>query len=1104
MFVLFDHLRLSQSLRFWSVTTLIVLGLLGWSGWSQYQDFHALQQQLARQTAHAAANDVEHFATAETTALYLFALQEAGRFATLIDHADDKEQQKQIWRLFKRRFPNIRSLAFANDHGQLQLALGGALNANALYEVRQYTRRAMPHPLTIQRTKEALEYRIIIPWYHDQKRQGVLFARFECGELCAILQNRPPKDHRLTLVLDGEPGIQPTRVRFPPITPVMAEANVASTRFRIFDELDNNVLRTKLGEIGMATGLRSIAFLAFALVLYGMSRQQEKKLLLKERRYQELLETSEDLIWTVDRNGYITWINEKAEEILGFPPSRMVGRPFIEFSSAEEVQRDLEAFHRVLDGQPLRHHVTRQKTANGQDVYLNYNAVPVKDRNGEIIGVTATASNVTSQIESLRALQDKEQRYRQMFELNHAVKLIIDAESGGILEANTAAAHFYHYPLDTLTTMNFGELSDLPSEYTEEQLRMARNDNVFSFQTRHRLADGDVRDVEISPGPVHYKDKRLIYLIITDVTERNRSERALRESEKKMRAILDSALEGVILSDENRRIKLFNPAAEIMFTRLSEDTLGKDIRELFPDHLDNENEHRLLRYFDSSESLPVSIARETVGLRTDGSQFPIHISLSSVDLGGKRHVVSLIQDLSEQKEHENQLNYLVQYDVLTGLLNRSEFERRLDIVLSSADLPDEQHVLCYIDIDQFKVINDTSSHTAGDELLKQMAVLLKSQLRETEVIARLGGDEFGALFTNCTLKRAEQICGGLMQTVRNFPFSWKEQSFEIAISIGLAGFTPRSESASSVLSAADVACHLAKVQGRNRVHVYQSTDIETVRQHGDMQLVPRITQALSDERFHLYIQPIAPVGNIDDDSSYHYEVLVRMIDESGELVIPDAFVPAAERYILMPAIDRWIINHLFSTQGDTLRAWAKRNGGRHAFLFAVNLSGTSLTDEGFLSYIKRHFRDWDIPYSSICFEITETAVVANLSKARQLIEELKTLGCSFALDDFGSGLSSYGYLKELPVDYLKIDGSFVRHMTDDPVDHAMVDSINQIAHILGLKTIAEWAEDKATLNLLRALNVDFAQGYGVGAPQDLDQFILPGRLEEEVNVGDGR
>jgi len=1087
---LFDHLHFSQSLRFWAVNTIVVLALLSWSGWSQFQDFHHLQQQLAEHTAQMTATEIEHFVTSETTALYLFALQEAKNFAVLVDKPNEDELQKEVWRLFRRRFPDIDTLAFADDHGRIRISLGGTADADTLHEIRQYTRRAMPHPFTIHRHEDHLEYRVIIPWYLDQNRQGIIYTRFECGELCDILENRPPSGHRISLLLENEVPRKDFGNNPSFIPPVIVESTVNGTRLRIRDELDSNILHTKFRKIGIENLLRFIAFLAFAMVLYGLSRQKEKKLLLKERRYQELLETSEDLIWTVNQDGYITWINDKSEEILGYPPAQMIGRPFIEFSSEEDIQRDLDAFRQVLNGKQIRHHVTRHKTANGHDAYLNYNAVPIRDRNKQVIGVTATASNVTSQIESLRALREKEQRYRQMFELNHAVKLIIDAESGNILEANTAASEFYQYSIDVFTTMNFADLSDLPRDQADEQLRLAGNDNIFSFQTRHRLANNDVRDVEISSGPVRYNDRELIYLIINDVTERNRSEMALRESEKKMRAIVESALEGIILSDEERKIELFNTAAEIMFGRLSEDAIGCDLRELFPEEAGSSDKNPLFSYLDNEDTLPISISREAIGQRADGSHFPIHVSLSSVILSGKRHVVSLIQDISEQKEHEQQLNYLAQYDVLTGLLNRREFERRLDVILSSSDMPDEEHVLCYIDIDQFKVINDTSSHVAGDELLKQMAILLKSQLRETEIIARLGGDEFGAVFTHCSLERAEQICNGVMQTVRNFPFSWEDQSFEIAISIGLAGFTPRSESASSVLSAADVACHMAKVQGRNRIHIYQSSDIDLVRQHGDMHLVPRITQALSDERFRLFVQPIAPVGTLTDSDRYHYEVLVRMIDESGELVIPDTFIPAAERYILMPAIDRWIINHLFSTQGDTLREWAKRKGGRHEFLFAINLSGTSLTDEGFLSYIKRHFKDWNIPYSSICFEITETAAVTNLTKAKQLIDELKTLGCSFALDDFGSGLSSYGYLKELPVDYLKIDGSFVRHMTNDPVDYAMVDSINQIAHILGLKTIAEWAEDDATLNLLRALNVDFAQGYGVGAPQALDRFHL--------------
>jgi EAL domain-containing protein (putative c-di-GMP-specific phosphodiesterase class I) len=289
------------------------------------------------------------------------------------------------------------------------------------------------------------------------------------------------------------------------------------------------------------------------------------------------------------------------------------------------------------------------------------------------------------------------------------------------------------------------------------------------------------------------------------------------------------------------------------------------------------------------------------------------------------------------------------------------------------------------------------------------------------------------------------------------------------------------------MSQADIACHVAKTHGRNCIHVYRQGDAELIRRHGDVHMVPSINHAISEDRFLLMAQPIMPIA-AGKSATPHFEILVRMLDEHGNIVIPGEFVPAAERYTLMPAVDRWVVNRLFARQWENLQTWSRKQGD--TFLFAVNLSATSLMDHGFLGYLKRQFTNWNVPFSSICFEITETAAISRLDQAKRFIEELKSAGCSFALDDFGTGLSSYTYLKELAVDYLKIDGGFVRNMADDPVDHAMVDSINQIGHILGLETIAEWAEDQHTLNQLRALNVDYAQGYGVGKIIALDDFEL--------------
>ena len=560
----------------------------------------------------------------------------------------------------------------------------------------------------------------------------------------------------------------------------------------------------------------------------------------------------------------------------------------------------------------------------------------------------------------------------------------------------------------------------------------------------------------------------------------------LRESELKLQAVLSATTDGIILSDLQGRIELFNPAAEMMFGRLTEDVLCANLFKLLPDFFSPENTDTLVRQQNADNAPP--LVRETRGQRKGGKDFPVRLWVNRVRFDEEPHLLIVVQDLTEHERNEEHLTFLEQRDVLTGLLNRREFEQRLTAILADPKRsPDTLHVLCHVDVDRFNLINDTCGHEAGDELLKQLATLIKPKLAVADLVGRLGGDEFVVLFQNRTVEEAGEICDGLTQTVRNFLFTWQDQSFDVAISIGLVEVSPATESPSSALSKADVACHMAKVHGRDRIHIYHQGDAELVRHHGDMHLVSAISRALSEGRFNLYAQPIIPIASTSTEWR-HFEILVRMVDESGAAINPDEFIPAAERYILMPAVDRWIISRLFSLQAENLRKWHQMEPG--SFLFAVNLSGTSITDEGFLRYLKRQFTDWDVPHQSICFEITETAAVSDLEHARAFMQELSALGCSFALDDFGTGLSSYRYLRELPVDYIKIDGSFVRGMSEDPVNQALVESITQISHVLGLQTIAEWAEDKATLTQLRALNVDFAQGFGIGEPMPVCNLTL--------------
>ncbi|MBC8123508.1 MAG: EAL domain-containing protein [Gemmatimonadaceae bacterium] len=448
--------------------------------------------------------------------------------------------------------------------------------------------------------------------------------------------------------------------------------------------------------------------------------------------------------------------------------------------------------------------------------------------------------------------------------------------------------------------------------------------------------------------------------------------------------------------------------------------------------------------------------------------------------------------LLEQEQHQRQqLVWQAEHDSLTGLWNRRAFKQSLTTALEDTQ-QHSHHTLCYLDLDQFKIVNDTCGHAAGDELLRQVSALLQANLRASDILARLGGDEFGLLLLHCPLESVQVTTDSLIECLNRFRFTWGDNSFTLGVSIGAAAVDMHTHTLDSLLSAADAACSAAKNNGRNRVCIWKPDDEELLQQQGQVQWVTRIHRALEENAFCLYHQPIAAISP-DARTGEHYEVLLRL-REGDKIISPMAFIPAAERYNLMGLIDRWVIHALFSSQNEYYRRnWKRVREEGCEYLYCVNLSGASINDEQFVDFITEQFRIHDVPPQLICFEITETIAIANLSKASQLIYALKNLGCHFALDDFGSGTSSFSYLKNLPVDYLKIDGTFVKDIVKDPVDRAIVASITNVARLMNVRTIAEYVENDAILDCLRDLGLDYAQGYGIARPRPL--------LDQTSNIG---
>ncbi|MEM7402121.1 MAG: EAL domain-containing protein [Pseudomonadota bacterium] len=576
-------------------------------------------------------------------------------------------------------------------------------------------------------------------------------------------------------------------------------------------------------------------------------------------------------------------------------------------------------------------------------------------------------------------------------------------------------------------------------------------------------------------------DSASINIILQDITATAITENKLEQEKQRNRITLKLLKDGVIATDINCKIESMNPVAEGLTGWPSYEAKGNHIDNILK-LIDSNTRERIINLGKEciETGKPVESKNNLILLDRFNNEHPIELSVtpsSSLNLesGG---LVLIFKDASETKRLTQEISHQASHDSLTGLLNRQEFEFRLETAISSAATHDVEHVLCYLDLNQFKIINAQAGHTAGDIILKQAADHMKQHMRSIDVFARLGGDEFALLLVNTTVDQAKIIAQELINTIRNSTFKWRDQHFEIGISIGMITIDKNSQDPAHMLTRAELACFTAKDHGRNKLHIYRQEDDELTRRHTEMMRAAGVTGALQEDRFRIYCQPIVALSP-EKNESLHYELLIRLTDPQGDLIMPASFIPAAERYGLMTSLDRWMISTAFRNYNDIF-------GNGSGVQIAINLSGNSLNDDSLLDFINGEIAKTKIEPCNVCFEITETAAISNLDQVSQLILELKRIGCRFALDDFGSGLSSFTYLKNLPVDYLKIDGSFVHDMIDDTIDHAMVEAINQVGHIMGIGTIAECAESEEVVEMLRELGVDYAQGYAMGSPVPLE------------------
>jgi diguanylate cyclase (GGDEF)-like protein/PAS domain S-box-containing protein len=557
---------------------------------------------------------------------------------------------------------------------------------------------------------------------------------------------------------------------------------------------------------------------------------------------------------------------------------------------------------------------------------------------------------------------------------------------------------------------------------------------------------------------------------------------ALQQEKERAQITLESIGDGVITTDVEGSIAYMNPAAEQLTHWKTEQAAGLPLGALF--NLLDENDQR------DRSTLIEHILGGTLGgnsehskliQRLDGSTVAVALTGSTIKTEGLvSGAVLVLHDMTQERQYIANLSWQATHDALTGLANRREFEYRLEQAIARLAYHPGSHALLFLDLDQFKLVNDTNGHAAGDELLRHICALLQQGIREGDTLARLGGDEFGILLEHCSPEAADRVAEGLRQSVESLHFVWKGSPFVTTVSIGLVYLTDVPTTLETSLSAADMACYMAKEKGRNRVQVYHEDDCEVSIRFGEMAWIQRLHMALEDNRFCLYSQQIVALSSSPEAGNGHVEILLRLRDESGRMILPDSFIPAAERYGMMTTLDRWVVQNVFKIISDCLSD-DHRQGPLS--VCAINLSGSSIGDDAFLEYLRQQFQTYAIPPELICFEITETSAIANLGSAIRFINELKSLGCRFSLDDFCAGMSSFAYLKHLPVDYLKIDGSFVKDMLDDPINRAMVEVINHIGHVMGKKTIAEFVESPQIEQALLEIGVDYAQGYVIERPQ---------------------
>ncbi|CAG9165008.1 putative diguanylate cyclase DgcE [Cupriavidus laharis] len=828
-----------------------------------------------------------------------------------------------------------------------------------------------------------------------------------------------------------------------------------------------------------------------------------------DQRFRQAMEHSAIGMALTGLDGRWHTVNRALSDLFGYSAAELRQQRFQDITHPDDLDADLRQVERLLAGEIESYRMEKRFLHQDGEYRWALLAVSlVRDQQSQ------RPLHFIAQIEDIHMRKLAQEQFEQ---LSRRTQLAVEAGGVGIWEWDftssgitwdtrmhalhgTDAAHGAPVIAQWIAMLHPEDVGRVNGEMR----KAIRGDEPFDTEYRIVRPDGEVRHVRALANVTRGDDGTAHALVGTnwDITEQRRLTEALFEEKERLHITLQSIGDAVICTDAGMRVTFMNPIAEQLTGWTMASASGLPLERVF-------------RIVDEVTGLPIpspveaclqtltpaylqegAVLQSLTGERHDVQDSAAPVLTAAGDVLG---AVLVFQDITTARAMQRELAHSAMHDALTGLPNRTWFEKRLREACDAARTQGHRAALCFIDLDRFKIVNDTAGHGAGDILLRELGYMIRNHVRPDDLLARLGGDEFALLLKDCTVDQAEAIGQGVIDAIRSRRFPWDGRVYDVGASIGIAAIDQDVPPAGELMSRADVACYAAKAAGRNRVSVYRRDESDARRHHRELEVAAGIHSALEGNHFRLFAQEIRALQReackgCDGHEERHVEILVRMVDEDGELIMPGAFIPAAERYDLMGHIDRWVIHNVLREYGERLRAVP-------GLSVSVNLSANSLGEPFLLPFLHAELEQSALPANRIRLEITETALINNMAAATRLVAEMRRAGCTVALDDFGSGLSSFAYLKQFPVDYLKIDGSFIRNLADNMVDREIVSSINDIGHRLGVRTVAEWVEDERTLNALRAIGVDYAQGYAIGRPVPLDTYLAECGEYDEYQTG---